>query len=140
MSAKNCRFFSFLLYHNLRTIYSNEIKSLSLLQNHNNIHTTFGKGWLASWIFHIICTRIMSITKAAECKVGSKTHSTALKLARGSRRMLPKNFKICPHEVESESSFDGAVKFMVGGYPPHPLWPGYHSYCKSLIVKYLVTS
>ena len=57
----------------------------------------------------------MSITKAAECKVGSKTHSTALKLARGSRGMLPKNFKICPHEVESESSFDGAVKFMVGG-------------------------
>ena len=57
----------------------------------------------------------MSITIAAECKVGSKTHSTALKLARGSRRLLPKNFKICPHEVESESSFDGAVKFMVGG-------------------------
>ena len=113
--CKKLPIFSFLLYHNLRTIYSNEIKSPSLLQNHNNIHTTFGKGWLASWIFHITCTRIMSITIAAECKVGSKTHSTALKLARWSRRMLPKNFKIFPHEVESESSFDGAVKFMEGG-------------------------
>ena len=96
MSAKNCRFFSFLLYHNLWTIYSTKIKSLSLLQNHSNNHNTFGKGWLASWIFHITCTRIMSITKAAECKVGRKTHSTALKLARGSRRMLPKKIQNLP--------------------------------------------
>ena len=37
--------------------------------NDSNNHTTFGKGWLASQIFHIRI-RIMSITIAAEFKVG----------------------------------------------------------------------
>ena len=33
VSAKNCRFFLSLLYHNLQTVYTNTVKSLSLLQN-----------------------------------------------------------------------------------------------------------
>ena len=70
---------------------------------------------MASCIFHIICTRIMSITIAAECKVGAKHTQQLLSLLGGLGGCFQKNFKIFPHEVESENSFNGAVKFMVGG-------------------------
>ena len=64
--------------------------------NDSNNHTTFGKGWLASCIFHIICTRIMSITIAAEWKVGAKHTQQLLSLLGGLGGCFQKKFQNFP--------------------------------------------